>query len=119
MLIKDNRGSGSDREAIQMSLRYMAYMLRMWWENSSDPQTVEGWRFSIQDTGTGTQRMFVSLAELDAYLRKEMVTPHTAQRRGEWPANKRAQTGSLPQPDDLNSRIRLVENVVDETPDPE
>ena len=118
MLIIDSRGSGLDREAFQMSLRYMAYMLRMWRDNSSDPQTEEGWRFSIQDTSTGVQRMFVSLSELDDYLRKEMVTPHTAQRREEWPANKRAQTGSLPQPDDLNNRIRLVENVVDDAPDP-
>jgi hypothetical protein len=114
-LSKINRGSGSNREVVSMSLRYLAFMLRMWRDGSGDPPGQGEWRFSIQDTGTGVT--FATLEELDLYLRKEMVASHPPQRSEDWPANRRAQTGSLPHPDDLANRIRFVENVVDDTPD--
>jgi hypothetical protein len=55
---------------------YVAYLLRLWQADAEDDAP---WRASVESPQTGKRRGFASLAELLAFLEKEIGGPVQAQ----------------------------------------
>jgi hypothetical protein len=62
--------------AEQEQRRYISYLLRLWQTRSKGKPV---WRASLERAGTGERRGFASLADLLAFLEKEVGS--VAQRR--------------------------------------
>ncbi len=52
--------------------RYHAYLLRCWIEHSSHPDHSVVWRFSLENTQTGTRHGFASFEALIAFLAMQL-----------------------------------------------
>ena len=53
--------------------RYVTYLLRCWEEQSRDPALPTVWRFGLEAPHTDRRRVFASLEEMVAFLRRELA----------------------------------------------
>jgi hypothetical protein len=63
--------------------QHYVFLLRCWEERSQDARIAPQWRFGLENSHTGQRYGFANLAELEAFLKNEVIGDYDISSRPE------------------------------------